>query len=400
MISRQMAKASLRVRLLAAILAPLLALGILEGGLRVVGYRYDPYGALARAETYSELGEARIYVEDPELIWKLRPSTVLDNVGLGFVKTHTNSLGLRGPEPEPEEGDLRVLCLGDSITFGLGNGDAATWPAKLRAVLSAKRDGKVVVLNGGVPGWSSVQGQQLLERLRSFRPDAVVFWYGMNDSKAARGLPDSMQVRHGSPLPGIVRAFRGLRIYQLLQRFLAPAPEVSPDVRRVSVEEFAGIAESIAREFGDRAVFVRSPERIDTTIAQLREIIRQANEAGVRQIFGPFDTLIPWTPAQYTKTLKGELRRVNGEPTLVYQLELASRLTTIDDLRQDLGLLTRLKEELDDRLATLPEGSLGYEDLFGEEPPRHVFNDNCHLTPVGAELAAKAIAEKILKAVD
>lgn len=65
-----------------------------------------------------------------------------------------NSMQMRGPEPVAKrEGELRVLALGDSVTFGTGVASEETWPAKLASLLS--RDGVAATsLNGGVPAAS------------------------------------------------------------------------------------------------------------------------------------------------------------------------------------------------------------------------------------------------------
>ncbi len=57
----------------------------------------------------------------------------------------TNSLGLRGPEPVLPAPGLRVLCAGDSITFGWGLPVEQAYPTLLAEALG------VEVINGGMP---------------------------------------------------------------------------------------------------------------------------------------------------------------------------------------------------------------------------------------------------------
>ena len=81
----------------------------------------------------------------------------------------TNSLGLRGVEI-PEDGKTRILCLGDSVTFGWGVKEDETYPARLAQELN------VNVINAGVPAmkpssiaaWAAQSGAQL-------KPDLVLF---------------------------------------------------------------------------------------------------------------------------------------------------------------------------------------------------------------------------------
>ena len=56
----------------------------------------------------------------------------------------TSSQALRGPELGPKSGP-RILCLGDSVTFGWGVAEAETYPARLADLLH------VEVINAGVP---------------------------------------------------------------------------------------------------------------------------------------------------------------------------------------------------------------------------------------------------------
>ncbi len=57
----------------------------------------------------------------------------------------TNSLGLRGPEPAIPPPSFRILCAGDSITFGWGLPVEQAYPALLAEELG------VEVINGGMP---------------------------------------------------------------------------------------------------------------------------------------------------------------------------------------------------------------------------------------------------------
>lgn len=57
----------------------------------------------------------------------------------------TNSLALRSPEVAAPKDGPRILCLGDSVTFGWGVADEETYPALLQDLL------RVEVVNAGVP---------------------------------------------------------------------------------------------------------------------------------------------------------------------------------------------------------------------------------------------------------
>lgn len=97
---------------------------------------------------------------------------------------------LRGPEvatSEPSEG-LRVLCLGDSRTFGIwldrgGLRFDNDWPRLLAERLRAdEATPPAEVLNLGVIGYTTSQAlRQLMTRLSSLDPDILIISLGMND---------------------------------------------------------------------------------------------------------------------------------------------------------------------------------------------------------------------------
>ena len=62
----------------------------------------------------------------------------------------TNAKGFRGPPLEPQKTSYRVLCLGDSVTFGWGVAEDESYPARLRKSLGLE------VINAGVPAMKPV----------------------------------------------------------------------------------------------------------------------------------------------------------------------------------------------------------------------------------------------------
>ena len=123
-------------------------------------------------------GNLEIYEPDPALYWKLKPNqncyTKVDH-----KRVHINSLGTRGPEFQPEKppGTYRILCLGDSRTFGWGLSESETYSDRLRKLMQEKVGaGRTVeVINAGVNAWSF---PQMLVYFRGtalkYKPDVVV----------------------------------------------------------------------------------------------------------------------------------------------------------------------------------------------------------------------------------
>ena len=103
--------------------------------------------------------------------------------GVGFVfrggyqkyATYINSLGFRNNElPDPVSEEIRILALGDSVTFGTFLKNGEDWPARLQEHLR-KQGAPATVINGGVPGATSNQLHKLLKHYYNLiKPDIVL----------------------------------------------------------------------------------------------------------------------------------------------------------------------------------------------------------------------------------
>lgn len=138
--------------------------------------------ALARREVLKEstLPMLLQVSSDRELGWELVPSAEIKGEGVTY---NINSKGFRGPEFNAEKapGGFRVLCIGDSMTFGLGLQDDRTFPARLEQILK-KYNPKADVINMSVPGYNTRQELNLFNtRGIGYNPDAVILGYCRND---------------------------------------------------------------------------------------------------------------------------------------------------------------------------------------------------------------------------
>lgn len=90
--------------------------------------------------------------------------------------TTTNSLGLRGVEVEINKGDkFRIICVGDSWTYGWGANNNETWPAVLQQELHQKGLKQVEVINCAYPGGNSDDYKQTLQSVVPIlQPDLVL----------------------------------------------------------------------------------------------------------------------------------------------------------------------------------------------------------------------------------
>jgi len=107
----------------------------------------------------------------------LRPNTILEQDGIVY---ETNSFGLRDVEfflAKPE-GRLRIVCLGDSVTYGAGVSFEETYEQQLEKTLKARR----VDANAGIGSQCAWHGLERLEKdVIRFNPDMVAICFGLND---------------------------------------------------------------------------------------------------------------------------------------------------------------------------------------------------------------------------
>jgi lysophospholipase L1-like esterase len=105
--------------------------------------------------------------------WELVP-------GFSSEDIRINRHGFRGPELVKVK-TCRVLCLGDSVTFG-PMGEKNPYPYIAREQLSKTTTPRPVeVINAGVGGHSSANMRFRINRLMRFKPDVVVIFAGWND---------------------------------------------------------------------------------------------------------------------------------------------------------------------------------------------------------------------------
>ena len=149
---------------------------------------------------------------DDDLIWKVKPGINIraENINCRSIPSDecldftisTNSLGFRTPEFSPVKKDctLRIVALGDSNVFSWGVDEENSFCGILRKKL---RDYKGEVINLGCPGYSSLQGLQLLKKTAvSLNPDILIVWFGDNDNLKSSGLTDRQYLSRNHTFAG------------------------------------------------------------------------------------------------------------------------------------------------------------------------------------------------------
>ena len=252
---------------------------------------------LAALDLAPELNPAPL-VSDPVLEWrnqplarKTQPVNPRPPESDATWNLANDAHGFRGPERArsvPGERTFRVLCVGDSITYGLNVDQERTFARQLEGQLRERAGGRPVeVINAGVPGWSWVQGRTFLEREgMALAPDVVVIGHGTNDQFFPARVTDRERI--GATHSRLARAWTALagalahaNTYRLVQHLVAPrAIEMSPacrrqadadgQCRRVSVAEIADEVERVHQLTADHgaALVVINVDFLETPAVQ------------------------------------------------------------------------------------------------------------------------------------
>jgi lysophospholipase L1-like esterase len=237
--------------------------GLLFGlGMGEILFRLVPFERVkyeVRYGHYSGNEVGRFLEYDPILTFRNRRAASFPQAGVRI-----NALGLRGPEVSltKRAGIIRVLCLGDSCTFG----SLHPYPETMQTILDERAPGRFEVLNGGVIGYTSVHGLEWFEReLGRLGPDVVTLFFGWNDmwrekDSAVRAWFKSRV--GGEPPP----RFRS-HLWEALSRgavfvrnWLGRSPlQVPPEQYRAVLERFA----ALGRQRHFTPVYVTAPAGFD-----------------------------------------------------------------------------------------------------------------------------------------
>ena len=219
-------------RLALAAAATLVALALGEIALRLFVPRppmvvWRQFAGIAERVNAVPAGE--LFASDPELFWRLRPGLERPHASGPLFGILSNAQGLREDHEIPtpkEEGEVRVLFLGDSCTFGEYLSHTESFVQGVEDSLRSGFPGAAVeCINAGVPGYTLFQGWRFLETEGyGYEPDAVVVYFGWNEGASWGGMSDPRQyeaLRSQLPL-GPLRWSRVCRV--LWQAVRSPAP--------------------------------------------------------------------------------------------------------------------------------------------------------------------------------
>ncbi len=226
---------------------------------------------------------------DTDLLWRLKAGAQL------FENERLNRHGFRGPgfTVKKPPGCYRVVCLGDSRTFGFGVSDYShTFCGRItRTIRNQNMDARLEIINLGVLGYSSFQGKRLMDKFGwSLDPDLVVAWFGYNDVMFFH-LMDKEAAERGKLIRKMESWLNRLRLFQFMRktgelmrrRSNEPIQVGQRIVRRVTPEDYAANLRELAVEAerrNSRLTLMNTPVRPGIPMIMNPKLIRFENDKG------------------------------------------------------------------------------------------------------------------------
>lgn len=322
--------------------------------------------------------ERGLYEPDPPRRYRLHPGyrgRITNHVEFDH-EVLVNSRGMRGPEPAAAA--LRVLCLGDSFTFGVGASEQETYPARLQAHLrEAGLD--AVVWNAGAPGYGVPDEVAWYERWGvPLQPNVVVIApFLANDLQDA--MPGSpTHVVNGDLVAGDGSGgprrwlYYHSHLFRLVKSSLFEGP----------LRQKLGLAEPWARRERRRelALYGRDlPAELAPGVAATERAVRRLIQDGLAQKAGVIAVLVPSLP------------QVDPQRWRALHTELG-----VDLRGQDPRRTNRLFAETFARAGVPvvdPTEALAGAVARGQ---RVYYVRDQHLTPAGYDLLAREVARALL----
>jgi len=237
---------------------------------------------------------------------KFQPNRRLHQYGMFSKPTpiHINSVGLRGPDfllPKPAN-TLRVICLGESSTFGFFDRDDFTYPALVAKIAAGHVTGAVRVetINAGIPHANSDNILAMMKgELLSYQADVFTLYAGFNDAVLVMDenrMQSTMRWLHAHvasyvALKRLSTAVGGPLMHSRWSGYLTDVDEASAN-RQLTLhvaryERNVRNMVALGRAAGARFIFIRQPitmEYDDATSDWRRQTYDERTEAAAKAL--------------------------------------------------------------------------------------------------------------------
>ena len=281
-------------------------------------------------------------------------------------RIRSNDDGFRERPFRPKApGQVRIVTLGDSSTFGWGVDAEWTYQRLLEARLSEWIPDRFEVLNLGMPGYNTRHGLGVLRHWAlALEPDLLIVSFGANDPRLVPRPTDALLAADDTPLGALRFAALRLHTYRLLRRLLLSAVDPLRRERVQATERQAPLVPAVD---------------LDGYRDNLRAIVELGRRAGAPTIFVSVCT----RDARYVEAMR-QVARASGSGFL------------------DVGEL--FTQRVDDLIAgrLYPDRVAHYRALYGramrDRKSLFVTSDGCHPHQVGHSLIADALLPMVRRA--
>lgn len=331
-------------------------------------------------------------VKDNELIYKNAPSWKgkIGSSSESSYKVEINSLGLNERELNFKKGKntIRILFLGDSITFGLGVDVDKTFVRKVENLSNSQlpcnpilsETKRVETLNGGVSGYFTWQEIAFLRKVGlKYQPDIVVLDFYLNDLEPCKSEQE-------------IKEFRKAQFAYLQSKYEIPVP-FKGFLREKSRLYWA--ARRAAYNLMITKLSYTSPARYKE--AQDKPQLSSDNWKTKRNEFlnltSQADWGIPWNKdacydnfRKYIRELKDLTQKENFKLVVVFfpvEYQLETKFLE-DEPQKRLTKITAEENTLSLDLLPLMRGNI---------KPDSIYYDWCHLTIKGHQFVAEKITQ-------
>jgi len=213
---------------------------------------------------------------------KFQPNRTIHQYGMFTQPTpiRINAVGLRGRDfamPKPPK-VVRVICLGESSTFGFFDRDEFTYPALTAALAHSAggRDDSFETINAGIPHANSDNMLAMMkEELLEYQPDVFTLYAGFNDAVLMMDENTTQSILrwlHGHiatyvAVKRAVAAVGGPIMYSRWSGYLTDVDEASVN-RQITLhvsryERNVRQMVALAHQHGAKFVFIRQPITMD-----------------------------------------------------------------------------------------------------------------------------------------
>ena len=280
------ARLSLRKKLLFAALISTAVFVCLEAAIRVGAYflyHRSPYFLFYGLKSWMADDDPEGHSAARAGYFKFPPSRVLHQYGMFSQPTpiRIDSLGFRGADFSRAKPPrmFRIVCMGESSTFGFFDRDDFTYPAileRLFAERSDKRRPTVEVINAGIPHANSDNIVAMLTgEILGYSPDLITIYAGYNDAVYVmdeNSLQRTLRWLHSHSatyvaLKRLVSVFGGPGLHSRWAGYVASASrdyvERQVNLHVARYESNLRKIVSLARQKGVHVVFIKQPMTVD-----------------------------------------------------------------------------------------------------------------------------------------